>query len=90
MLSAVRRNAGRGEEKSPRGFDFRRKTSSASRQLLRTRSDLQPEGDRTGQGRGRGKTAIFLLFPTQSPLLLPGVAPLSQTKSRRKGAAERT
>ena len=34
-----------------------------------------PREDWTGEGRGRGKTAIFLLFPTQSPLLLPGVAP---------------
>lgn len=74
LLDGIRANVRR---KPPRGIYLPRKTSSASRQLLYTRSDLPSEGDWTGEGRGRGKTAIFLLFPTQSPLLLPGVAPLS-------------
>lgn len=43
------------------------------------------EGDWKGEGREgvkkKQKTAIFLSFPTQSPLLLPGVASLSLNRN---------
>lgn len=85
VLSTVRQDMWPCEEISkPRGFYLPRKTSSALRQLLYTHSDLQSEGDWKGEGRERGKTAIYLLFPSQSPLLLPGVVPLSLSLSLDK------
>ena len=74
MLSTVRWDLWQCEEKSPKGLYLQRKTPSASGQMLYTLSDLLYEGDWKGEGRGRVKTAILLFFPTQSPLLLPGVA----------------
>lgn len=60
----------------PEDFIYRERLPQR-RGKCNTHSDLLSEGGWKGEGRGRVKTAIFLFFPSQSPLLLPGVASLS-------------
>lgn len=87
VLSAVRRETKRNPPE-----DFIHRERLPQRRGVCCAPILTFNPRETGQDRGgeEEKLPFSCSFPTQSPLLLPGVAPLSRQKSRRKRAAERT
>lgn len=64
LLDGIRDNV---KGNLPEDLIYRERTSSASRHLLYTHSDLPSEGDWKGEGRGREKNCHFLALSPPNP-----------------------